>query len=55
MIYDGEKERRGVDETFDYVIVGSGAAGATAARVLADSGISLSWEIRCVGEAGGKR
>ena len=25
------------------------------ARVLADSGISLSWEIRCIGEAGGKR
>jgi UDP-N-acetylmuramate dehydrogenase len=24
-------------------------------RVLADSGIALSWEIRCIGEAGGKR
>jgi UDP-N-acetylmuramate dehydrogenase len=24
-------------------------------RVLADSGIALTWEIRCIGEAGGKR
>jgi choline dehydrogenase-like flavoprotein len=42
MIFDGEKERRAVDEAFDYVIVGSGAAGATAARTLADSGASIA-------------
>ena len=29
-------------ETFDYVVVGSGAAGATAARVLADTGTSIA-------------
>lgn len=42
MYFDGEKERRAVDEAFDYVIIGSGAAGATAARVLADSGASIA-------------
>lgn len=42
MIFDGEKERRAVDEAFDYVIVGSGAAGATAARTLADTGASIA-------------
>jgi len=42
MIFDGEKERRALDETYDYVIVGSGAAGATAARVLADKGASIA-------------
>ena len=42
MIFDGEKERRACDEEFDYVIVGSGAAGATAARVLADTGASIA-------------
>jgi len=42
MIFDGEKERRALDETFDYVIAGSGAAGATAARVLADTGAHLA-------------
>jgi choline dehydrogenase-like flavoprotein len=42
MIFDGEKERRAVDQTFDYVIVGSGAAGATAARVLADLGAQVA-------------
>jgi choline dehydrogenase-like flavoprotein len=42
MIFDGEKERRSVDETYDYVIIGSGAAGATAARVLADTGASIA-------------
>jgi len=42
MIFDGEKERRAFDETFDYVIVGSGAAGATAARVLADTGARIA-------------
>ncbi len=42
MIFDGEKERRAFDETFDYVIVGSGAAGATAARVLVDTGAQIA-------------
>lgn len=42
MIFDGEKERRALDETFDYVIVGSGAAGATSARVLADTGARIA-------------
>jgi len=42
MIFDGEKERRAVEESFDYVIVGSGAAGATAARVLADTGARIA-------------
>ena len=42
MILDGEKQLRAVDEEFDYVIVGSGAAGATAARVLADTGASIA-------------
>ncbi|HET7482348.1 MAG TPA: GMC family oxidoreductase N-terminal domain-containing protein, partial [Actinomycetota bacterium] len=41
MIVDGKLEARAVEETFDYVIVGSGAAGATAARVLADTGASI--------------
>lgn len=34
------KERRDVEE-FDFVIIGSGAAGASAARVLADTGSSI--------------
>lgn len=42
MIFDGEKERRALDEAFDYVIVGSGAAGATAARVLIDTGARIA-------------
>ena len=42
MIFNGETERRAVDEIYDYVIVGSGAAGATAARVLADTGASIA-------------
>ncbi len=42
MIFDGEKERRALDELFDYVIVGSGAAGATAARVLVDTGARVA-------------
>ncbi|MCA1554541.1 MAG: GMC family oxidoreductase N-terminal domain-containing protein, partial [Chloroflexi bacterium] len=42
MHFDGERERRRVDEAFDYVIVGSGAAGATVARVLADTGASIA-------------
>jgi choline dehydrogenase-like flavoprotein len=42
VIFDGALERRPLAETFDYVIVGSGAAGAAAARVLADTGLSLA-------------
>ena len=42
MIFDGEKEARAVEEAYDYVIVGSGAAGATVARVLAEAGTSLA-------------
>ena len=42
MLFDGEKEGRAVEEIFDYVIVGSGAAGATAARVLADYGAKIA-------------
>lgn len=42
MIVDGRNETRDFAESFDYVIVGSGAAGATAARVLADTGASIA-------------
>jgi choline dehydrogenase-like flavoprotein len=42
MSYDGAAERRPLYATFDFVIVGSGAAGAAAARVLADTGASLA-------------
>ncbi|MBI3553863.1 MAG: GMC family oxidoreductase [Elusimicrobia bacterium] len=41
MRVDGSKASA-FDEAFDYVIVGSGAAGATAARVLADTGRSVA-------------
>ena len=41
MRIDGARAE-GFDEAFDYVIVGSGAAGATAARVLADTGRSVA-------------
>ncbi len=42
MIFDGEKEQRAIEADFDYIIVGSGAAGATAARVLADTDASIA-------------
>ncbi len=42
MILSGEKLERPLEEVFDYVVVGSGAAGATAARILADTGRSLA-------------
>jgi choline dehydrogenase-like flavoprotein len=42
VIYDGAAEGRPLHDTFDYVIVGSGAAGAAAARVLVDTGASLA-------------
>lgn len=38
----GETDGSPFEESFDYVIVGSGAAGATAARVLADTGRSVA-------------
>ena len=42
MIVDGERQLRPIDESFDYVIVGSGAAGATAARILSDASSSIA-------------
>ncbi|MDP9341297.1 MAG: GMC family oxidoreductase [Actinomycetota bacterium] len=42
MIVDGATQDRPVDEAFDHVVVGSGAAGATAALVLAESGASVA-------------
>jgi choline dehydrogenase-like flavoprotein len=39
---DGQAEQKPFSETYDYVIVGSGASGATAARVLAESGASVA-------------
>ncbi|MBI5211346.1 MAG: GMC family oxidoreductase [Elusimicrobia bacterium] len=42
MTINGEKEGRPYSESYDYVIVGSGAAGAAAARVLADTGASIA-------------
>src|SRR5712691_1539980 len=42
MIVDGDHQRQPIEETFDYVIVGSGAAGATAARVLSETGASIA-------------
>jgi choline dehydrogenase-like flavoprotein len=42
VIVDGAVQERPVEEAFDYVIVGSGAAGATVARTLADGGSSIA-------------
>ncbi len=42
MRLDGEKEAHPFEESFDYVVVGSGAAGATAARVLSDKTSSVA-------------
>ena len=42
MIVDGATRDRPVEEAFDHVVVGSGAAGATAAMVLAESGASVA-------------
>ncbi len=41
-VVDGALLTSDVDETFDYVVVGSGAAGAVAAHVLASSGASVA-------------
>jgi len=43
VIVDGAEQRdRPLVEAFDHVVVGSGAAGATAAMVLAESGASVA-------------
>lgn len=42
MNLNGEEQTTPFEEIFDYVIVGSGAAGAAAARVLADTGASIA-------------
>lgn len=42
MIFNGELEQRAEFNSYDYIIVGSGAGGATAARVLADTGLSVA-------------
>jgi len=41
-VVDGDALDRDVDEAFDYVVVGSGAAGAVAAHVLAQGGASVA-------------
>jgi len=41
-VVDGETLARDVDEAFDFVVVGSGAAGAVAAHVLAKAGWSVA-------------
>jgi choline dehydrogenase-like flavoprotein len=41
-VIDGEKLERNVEESFDYVVVGSGAAGAVAAHTLASAGFSVA-------------
>jgi choline dehydrogenase-like flavoprotein len=40
-VYDGNQMRSSLSDVADYVIIGSGAAGATAALVLADAGFSV--------------
>jgi choline dehydrogenase-like flavoprotein len=42
VIVDGARRDRPLEEAFDHVVVGSGAAGATAAMVLAESGASVA-------------
>ncbi|MBX7149164.1 GMC family oxidoreductase [bacterium] len=42
MYFDGIKENKDVDCEFDYVIIGSGAGGATAARVLSEFSSSVA-------------
>lgn len=40
-VVDGERLTRAVDDVFDVVIIGSGAAGATAAHTLTQAGLSV--------------
>ncbi len=42
MIVDGAQQEHALDEAFDYVVVGSGAAGATAAKVLSEAAASVA-------------
>jgi len=42
VIVRGEVQERALDEAFDYVVIGSGAAGATVARTLVDTGSSIA-------------
>ena len=42
MIVRGEAQDRPLEEAFDYVVIGSGAAGATVARTLVDAGSSIA-------------
>lgn len=42
MRIDGSRQDRPLEDSFDYVVVGSGAAGATVARTLADTGASVA-------------
>lgn len=42
MIVHGEVQERPLRASFDYVVIGSGAAGATVARTLADDGSSIA-------------
>ncbi len=41
-VVDGETLERAIDETFDFVVVGSGAAGGTAAWTLVQAGYSVA-------------
>src|SRR5580692_7352958 len=41
-VVDGAKLGRDVEESFDYVVIGSGAAGAVAAHTLARAGFSVA-------------
>ncbi len=42
MIVHGEVQERALEAAFDYVVIGSGAAGATVARTLVDAGVSIA-------------
>jgi choline dehydrogenase-like flavoprotein len=41
-VVDGAKLDRGADESFDYVVIGSGAGGSVAAHTLASAGFSVA-------------
>jgi choline dehydrogenase-like flavoprotein len=40
-VVDGETLSRSIDDVFDVVVIGSGAAGATAAHALTEAGLSV--------------